>query len=521
MRKRNTYAHSPTFPARLAALVIVAVTSFATTAVAHSQEETIVLGAEDGWRRVARFDSLSTRPGRRGYLDVALQPFRHEPSSTTELLLHFDELPLRDASGRYDVDATAPELTSTAQRTGSGALLVDDEDDRLGVRPAPATPPPAFAPGTEWSSFTIDFWLYPVVLSDGDSILRWHAREGAADDFRTQELVIEAHRGSLRARFENFFVRPDGSGVGLELAGTDRLIPRTWSHHVFRFDATTGLLEYLVDGSPVDLTYVSRTGRQDGTIYFPRIAAHSGNGLVLAEGFVGALDELRIERRYVDDVDTPLYAADGGSLTTDYIDLGSPGATLLTVDATTHTPGLSDVFLFYRLVNLRSRDPLDATGAADWTPVRPGDPVPAAEGRFLQLRAELLPDTREGLAPTLSQITVVYEPDPPPPSPTALRAVPGDRLVRLEWAPVQDPDIEGYLVYYGQRSGRYFGTESEQGASPVDVGPATSITVSGLENGTLYFFAVQAYSSTDDESQPVRSNELSTEVAARPARVYR
>ena len=78
----------------------------------------------------------------------------------------------------------------------------------------------------------------------------------------------------------------------------------------------------------------------------------------------------------------------------------------------------------------------------------------------------------------------------------------------LEWAPVQDPDIGGYLVYYGDRSGRYFGTGSEQGASPVDVGSATSITLSGLENGTLYFFAVRAYERVEG-ARDTRLNELS------------
>jgi hypothetical protein len=531
----------------LAALALtLAVLSLAVSVPAvHAAEQTIVLGSEDGWRQVARFERLFTREGRRGYLDVALEPFRYEPTDTTELLVHFDDLPLRDASGRYavaqapDSDRAArrmtpgsgtaplrPELTRAAQRTGSGALLVDGPEDRVVIEATPGTASAAFTPGTEWSSFTIEFWFYPVVLSDGDSVLTFHAREGAARDFRTQELAIEVDRGALRARFENFFVRPDGSGVAVTLRGSDRLIPRRWAHHMVRFDATTGLLEYLVDGTPVDIAYVSRTGEQDGSVFFPRIAAYAGNGLVLGEGIVGALDELRIERRFVREVEQPLYAPEGGSLVTDFIDLGSPGARLASVDAVYRTPGLSDVFLYYRLVNLQSRDPSGSAGAADWVAIRPGQAPPDVQGRFLQLRAELLPDTRGGEAPTLSQITVAYEPDPPPLPPTAVRAVPGDGLVRLEWAPVLEPDVDGYLVYYGDRSGRYFGTESEQGDSPIDVGPATSATVSGLQNGTLYFFAVQAYTSADGSADghgvgASRSNELSTEVAARPAKVYR
>lgn len=333
---------------------------------------------------------------------------------------------------------------------------------------------------------------------------------------------MEVRRGALIARFENFFVRPDGSGVTLTLEGSGRLIPRTWSHHVVRFHAQTGLLEYLVDGRPADVTYVSRTGREDGSVFFPRIARYPRDGLTVAEGFVGMLDELRIERGFVTDADQPTLPPNGGVLISDYLDLGSPGARLRRIGMTASTPGLSDVLLYYRLVNLRDEDPVPESA---WTPIRPGDRLSDARGRFLQLRAELLPDTRDAETPTLSQISVSFERDPPPLPPTAVRAVPRDGAVVLEWAPVQEPDVDGYLVYYGEQSGRYFGRGSDQGASPVDVGAATSVTITGLENGTLYFFAVQAYRSAETGSGVPGStwqrHELSSEVAARPARVHR
>ena len=506
MRKRTVATWSSV--SSLSAAVVLA--GLLLVSAAGAAERSIVLGAEDEWRGIIRGERVLVRPGRQGFLDLTLEPFSHQVQETTELLLGFDELPVRDASGNYVVDGS-PELTRTSQRTGTGALLVDGPGDRLTITPGPGA---ALTPGAEWASFTIEFWFYPVVFTERDRILSWSAREGAAYGFRRQELAVEIDRGVVSARFDNFFVRPDGEGVNIVLRGTDRLIPRTWSHHLIRFDARTALLEYVVDGVPVDVTYASRTGRQDGTIYFPRIASHPGDGLVVAGGFVGAIDELRIERRFVDSPVHLDYAPAGGAVISDFIDLGSEGARLSSVDAVIATPGLSDVFLYYRLVNLRERDP---TAAEDWIAVRPGSALPAARGRFVQVRAELYPDTRDGVAPRLSRITINYEPAPPPQPPTGVRAVPHDGAVTLEWAPVHDPDIEGYLVYYGDQSGRYFGVESEQGVSPVDVGLATSVMVEGLANGTLYFFAVQAYDSSGDAGR----NELSTEVAARPAKVYR
>lgn len=522
MRKRN--AHAPSLSSSHArrrhgvagtAAAVAVLLCLAGPAVAA--ERTITLGGDDHWQRVASRDRLVFEPGRGGYLDLSVEPFRHEVSPATAMLLHFDESPPLDATGAHTVvpgGDRLPEITRTAQRTGTGALLVDGPEDRLELVPGPRS---VFTPGAEWASFTIEFWFYPVALSDGDTIFAWRAREGADRDFRTQELAIEVDRGAITARFDDFFLRPDGSGVSVTLRGSDRLIPRRWAHHLVRFDAETGLLEYLVDGSPVDLTYVSRTGRQDGSVFYPRIAAHGGEGLVVADGPIGVLDELRLERRFVDDTERPVLPPRGGELVSEPIDLGSPGARLIGIDAVFDAPDHSDVLFSYRLTKLRA----DRTTDAEWTPVRPGEPIREAQGRFLRVRAELLPDTRSDVPPRLSRIDITYEPDPPPLPPTSLRATPLDGAVSLEWAPVQDPDIGGYLVYYGDRSGRYFGTGSAQGASPVDAGSATSITLSGLENGTLYFFAVRAYSSASEGARDTRLNELSTEVAARPAKVYR
>jgi len=511
MRKRNT---ASTTVSSLLFTLLLGVGLIVVQPPTAASERTIVLGAADDWSGLAVEERIASRPGRQGYLDLMLEPFSYEPRNTTELLLGFDEAPLRDATGRYTVDA-APELTRTAQRTGTGALLVDGDEDRLTVVPGADS---AFLPGTEWASFSIEFWLYPVVFEDGATVLSWRAREGSAQDFRTQEIAMEVDRGALTARFDNFFIRPDGEGVSVSLRSSARLIPRSWSHHLVRFDARTGLLEYLVDGSPVDLTYVSQTGRQDGSVFFPRIAAFPGDGLVLVEGFVGALDELRIERRFVEEPETIDYSPDGGAVVSDYIDLGSTGARLTALEATVDAPGLSDVFLYYRLVNLRGGDSTaEGSVSNDWVAVEPGARPADARGRFVQVRAELYPDTRAGVSPTLSEISLTYQPDPAPLPPAALRATPRDGMVELSWAPVQDPDLEGYLVYYGDQSGRYFGTGSEQGASPIDVGRATSVTLRGLENGTLYFFAVEAY----DGSREAAGNELSSEVAARPAKVHR
>ncbi|MFI5360053.1 MAG: cohesin domain-containing protein, partial [Halanaerobiales bacterium] len=83
-----------------------------------------------------------------------------------------------------------------------------------------------------------------------------------------------------------------------------------------------------------------------------------------------------------------------------------------------------------------------------------------------------------------------------PAAPTLSSAVPGDRSVSLSWSRVDNAD--GYKVKYGTRSGNY--TEE------IEVGNRTSYTVSGLTNGTRYYFAVVAYNAAGESRN---SNELS------------
>jgi hypothetical protein len=71
--------------------------------------------------------------------------------------------------------------------------------------------------------------------------------------------------------------------------------------------------------------------------------------------------------------------------------------------------------------------------------------------------------------------------------------------VTLAWdAPGGDSEIDGYRVHYGVASGSY--TET------LEVGVATKATVTGLNDGTTYYFVVTAYNSVG-ESAP--SNEAS------------
>src|SRR3989338_2316522 len=84
----------------------------------------------------------------------------------------------------------------------------------------------------------------------------------------------------------------------------------------------------------------------------------------------------------------------------------------------------------------------------------------------------------------------------PPAAPVLNTATPGNAQVSLSWSAVSG--ASGYKVYRRVVSTAY--------ATATDVGSVTSRTVTGLTNGTLYYFVVAAYNAA---GQSVYSNELS------------
>src|SRR6476619_5812021 len=59
--------------------------------------------------------------------------------------------------------------------------------------------------------------------------------------------------------------------------------------------------------------------------------------------------------------------------------------------------------------------------------------------------------------------------------------------VTVQWDPSPDATVTGYYLSWGRKSGSYDHT--------IKLGQTTTYTVTGLEPGVRYFFAVQAYSS--------------------------
>ena len=168
-------------------------------------EKTIELGKGNLWNGMLTMDGVQTVPGRWGYQDLALSGGAYGADGATEMLLPFDAPSSTDATGGYTMDA-APLLSSSVSAMGPGSAAFTGA--KRGVSLQPLGSDSLFSTGAVWGDFTIEFWLYPATLSDGESIVSW---TGSARD--PSGLVGQSMRAFLRDRrlvwdFQNLFTLP-------------------------------------------------------------------------------------------------------------------------------------------------------------------------------------------------------------------------------------------------------------------------------------------------------------------------
>ncbi|MDR2494362.1 MAG: hypothetical protein LBD24_03965 [Spirochaetaceae bacterium] len=507
-------------------------------------EKILVIGAGAGWNTVASRTGVTEIHAIRPYPVLVLTSSDPSPGDASlDMSLSFDESApelFTDRIGQYRVSSSPGISTADRRlaRIGMGAALFSGtmiyspgQEDPGIVGPLRLTPKDRnalFSAGRHIKDFSIEFWLFPLNMENGEHILAWNAtRQGV------QRIQCTASRNRLQWAFTDFFDLSDPeSGAGgdaerttVSLNGDTALVPRTWSHHLVRFDSETGLLEYLVNGQSEDITYTTRTGREGGQIRYP--VAGQGGSFVLGSRFMGMLDEFKIHSRFAPDPLVRKYPARGGRIETRAVDLGEYNSRVLKIEAaggrTSNTGGViqneyvdngnfrfSDGSMIQFFI--RAGESPYRWDKAAWRSFIPGTGLTDIQGRYVQIAAAFYPSGDGETTPYLDEISITYLPDDPPRAPSQITAVARDGGVDLVWRASPDRDAAGYVVYYGTASGEYFGQGAACGDSPVNVGNRTAIRIDGLLNGTLYYFAVASY----DRLNPLHIGAFSREVSARP-----
>jgi hypothetical protein len=518
-------------------------------------ENTVQLGGRSGWK-IAEFRSgiaevMSVRPNPVLVLSSATG---HNPASYTaaagvsgnfisldkaaaDMSISFDEGDIYrfyDSAGNYQL-TVSPELTAVNRlyaRAGTGAALFS------GIGTGSAGSPlvikaerrnALFSTENHIGDFSIEFWLHPFNLENGEQIFSWMATKKMKTEYDLQDIRCTVLKNRLQWSFRNFFISPDdNNSIDFTFSGVTPVIPKNWSHHLIRFDANTGLLEYLVDGKSEVIVYATPNGHEGGEVFHPVVG--KGGAFVIGEQFMGLIDELKIHSACIGRTSLQKYLPAGGRIETSAIDLEQSESRVLMIVASGGItsirgtkisseykengrfifPNDSEMQFFIRSSNNPYR-----LNENNWIKFTPGIIFPdALTGRYVQIAVDFYPSADGETTPYLEEMRIVYLPGEPPLPPLNVTAVAVDGGVQLRWKYSPDASTDGYLVYYSSVRGELFGTEADLGASPIDAGNSNSLTIKGLKNGSLYYFRVASYSYSS--ALNYYAGEFSKEVTARP-----
>ncbi len=482
----------------------------------YSQQKELVIDAESTsssspvqWV----FSDVQTSKGPVSGLEISLDP--KGTATQADLLLGFDDAAFSDSEGKWLISAegTVSSALGDQARFGSGAAQFKAPLGKLSLQPSKSS---IFALPIPIGDFSIDFWLKPTRAENGEIIFIWKASRQNAKIWVPQQASCLIVKNRISFGFLNFFMNPSGKDTSVSLQGKSLLVPGRWSHHSLRFDSENGMLEYLMDGVPEAVTFVTSTGREGDTV-FPLLVGPSSR-LDLGSNYTGLMDDFRLSPAFLEDSAGAKYRKAGGSAVSPIFDLGYTNSQMLRIELTSRVRAESAIQCFYRLSDFTdSRSEADK----DWIPFIPGKPMDKAAGRifgrYIQFKFLLYPDASGEISPVLTNVSVLYEPDYPPQAPGSIAALGGNGRVLLRWSALTEDDIRGYVVYYGTGSGNYYGTDALEGSSPLSIKDPhqLSIALNGLTNGVLYYFAVVAI----DAADPPHAGEFSREVNARPSRV--
>jgi hypothetical protein len=518
-------------------------------------ERTISLGGQSTWRlaeqRTNVTEARSVRPYPVLVLSSASGTSASGYSAATGVLGNFSPLtePAFDLSVSFDEGQTglyrdsAYHYRISAQsgveaadrryaRAGTGAALFGSTEAVSGASAIviePQSRDALFAAGNRIRDFTVEFWLYPLNMENGEQILSWVGTRPSGAEYTVQRIHCFSSRNRLQWSFTNFFASTAGTAYkNVEFSGSAPVVPKIWSHHLIRFDASTGLIEYLVNGLSETITYATSTGRESSEVFTP--IAGNGGTFLLGERFMGLIDEFKIHSVCAGRSSVQRYVTSGGRTVTAAVDLGGNSSGVVRVDASGGRTSIRGTRInneFRENGRFRFSDDAEMNffirasenpyllSDSPWISFTPGVDITGVQGRYVQIAVDFYPSADGESSPYLDELRIVYLPGEPPLPPRNLTATAVDGGVMLRWRHSPDANAEGYLVYYSSVRGELFGNDSVLGPSPLDVGRTNSFFIGGLTNGTLYYFRVASY---DRITGTVDYNigEFSGEVTARP-----
>lgn len=477
-----------------------------------AESKTFTLGGKDRWPEFESSDGIAIGMGRFGYECVELATNAQKVSVETDLLLDFEKYEngkFSDLSGNYSVESNSL-LSSSKSIMGKRAALSRGNGKGISLYGKAGS---LFGTKNHSGSFSIEFWICPATLENGEVVFEWNSSRILDDYILFQKIECAFINNRAVWMFMNVFDGDVSKNGEVQLESYTMMIPDKWSRHEISYDEESGLLEYRINGKVESLKFITKSGREGGTIFQPVFGEVAP--INICPSFVGLIDDFKISRSVTDssnpkNLNYERFKIDGGKFMTKPI-ATTPASVLNSLSIVDNVPPQTEIRYY-----VRAGDNYFGWNEnfPEWKQVKNREEISGVTGRYFQIAAELFPDGGGRVTPSVTEITVNYSQTPLPAPPLKLRATAKDGGVDLNWNFSVDENAGGYYIYYGNRPGEYLGMDADQGPSPIKVQNISQFKLTGLRNGAIYYFAVSTYSSIDEHI----NGKLSNEVYARPGR---
>ncbi|MDH5680367.1 MAG: hypothetical protein OEZ36_02180 [Spirochaetota bacterium] len=506
----------------------------------------IELGKKKEWANVFLRDS-AYQMGADGSYDIVLQENEYTFTRDVDLLIHFNGKPGRpwgEHLGNYSIQQKRFAFDNKRKVFGESSGKFAHPKSTLLLRPRESS---WFNKTEHAGSFTIEFWMNPSTLSDGEIIFKRYGpvvEEGEV--YRYSGIICRIKNNRLRWEFHHFFHSPGGNTTlydenktKIMIMGNQRLRRHNWTHHALSFDALNGKMTYFVNGKLEKSLFVTQSGQPEDTVLTPRFYPQEKSMLTIGHQFYGFLDEFMISKvaktarkkklRYASAnqdkgyFHVEKYTPREGIVTSHVYDLRQSGSFLKRLELNAHQDKGSYIIMEYRMSDHfftpdkpDNYTQLDRNGQETilaWKTLDTRLPslstLKLTTGRYFQWRAVMKSGMSGQFSPVLKDVTFHFDIDHKPASPRELLAFSSKGKIYLKWKGNVERDVNRYKIYFGMESGNYI----VQGKKPIEINVnelsdknSPIYVIKGLKLNQVYYFVITALDRNGHESS--LSNEV-------------
>ena len=371
-----------------------------------------------------------------------------------------------------------------------------------------------FVPGRVIGSFTINFYIYPMNLSENNVLFKIgsHYYENSNDSICDQSFSAVLDEGVFKCQFRNVFNNEKNKPIPeFTVKAYQRIMPQEWTNLTITYDSFSGVIKLFINGVENGIAKAA------GESVYPMIF-NPANRCILDIGtaYVGAIDDFLIKHGTETEKIERGFAQDGAVIVSTVQKLDDFNIVIKDINFLDYEKDGAEVKYFARFSSapFDVDDTVKSIKPVEWIALNEENIsyLKNKKAAYFQWKALLLPGVNGYTSPHFSGINLEYEKDFPPSPPSGVKIAEKDGTIFLKWKNNTEQDLKGYKIYYGTKPGVYFCNDAAEGESPIIIDKVDNFKLTKLKKNLIYYITVTAFDDKNANHESAFSEEVSKRV---------